>query len=349
MPKKEVVKKASARNEVGSKQSKGGKARAAKLTPEERSASAKRAADSRWKKDLPRAAYSGPLRVGDIEFDCAVVKDGDRVLRLVSETRFMEAMGMYRSGALSTRRGAHEPLFLAYKNLRPFVEKHLASVHFEPFRYITEGGSVAHGIPDEIIPKVCEVWIDADREGVLGPRQELIAERADILLRGFAHVGLRALIDEATGFQYERPRRDLQEYLGKLLAEGLVRWVRSFPHDYFKHLCRLRGVELRPDMRLPQYFGHLTNDLVYRRIAPGLLRALKERRIERGRASDKLHWWTSEELGHPTLLLHLGTVVGLMKIHDDYEAFKAQLDEIAPVYPETPGLFDDPGDWELAQ
>ena len=95
----------------------------------------------------------------------------------------------------------------------------------------------------------------------------------------------------------------------------LRRWVRTFPGDYFKHLCRLKGVQLRPDMKLPQYFGHLTNDLIWRRIAPGLLRALKERRNERGNPSNKLHSWTSEELGKPELLLHLGTVVGLMKIH----------------------------------
>jgi hypothetical protein len=149
-----------------------------------------------------------------------------------------------------------------------------------------------------------------------------------------------------TGFQYDRPRRDLEEYLKSFLAESLVRWARTFPNDYFKHLCRLKNVELRPDMRLPQYFGHLTNDLIYRRIAPGLLQALKERRAERGRQSNKLHWWTSEDRGHPELLLHLGTVVGLMKVNMDYDAFYKQLNEIAPLYPDRPGLFDDPTDWE---
>lgn len=329
---------------------KGGRARARVLTAAERSEIARCGAGARWAKDLPRASNTGTLRIGEIEFEVAVVKHGDAVHRLVSETNFMESMGMYRSGALSTRRkhtksGAREPLFLAYKNLKPFVEQHLGSVHFEPFKYLTEGGSAAHGIPDEIIPKVCEIWIDADRAGVLGERQKLIAAKADILLRGFAHVGIRALIDEATGYQFERPRRDLEEYLNKFLAESLVRWARTFPNDYFKHLCRLKGVELRPDMRLPQYFGHLTNDLVYRRIAPGLLRLLKERRADRGRPSHKLHWWTSEDLGHPSLLLHLGTVVGLMKIHTDYNKFYAQLNSIAPMYPETPGLFDNEADW----
>jgi P63C domain-containing protein len=104
---------------------------------------------------------------------------------------------------------------------------------------------------------------------------------------------------------------------------------------------------MRPDMKLPQYFGHLTNDLIWKKIAPGLLKALKDRRTERGRKSNKLHSWTSEELGKPELLLHLGTVVGLMKIHDDYDKFYAQLNTIAPIYPDNPTLFDNPKDWEV--
>ena len=99
-------------------------------------------------------------------------------------------------------------------------------------------------------------------------------------------------------------------------------------------------------MKLPPYFGHLTNNLVYRRLAPGLLKRLKERREERGNPSNKLFSWLSQELGYPEMLVHLGTVVGLMKLHTNYEAFEKQLDQIAPIYPKVPGLFDDPRDWE---
>lgn len=100
-------------------------------------------------------------------------------------------------------------------------------------------------------------------------------------------------------------------------------------------------------MKLPQYFGQLTNNLIYRRIAPGLLKRLKERRAERGSPSNKLHSWLSEDVGFREVLVHLGTVVGPMKIHTDYDAFEKQLDQIAPIYPETPGLYDDPKDWEM--
>jgi hypothetical protein len=163
---------------------------------------------------------------------------------------------------------------------------------------------------------------------------------------GFASVGINALIDEATGFQYDRPRRDLEEQLNKFLSEHLRKWVRTFPADYFKHLCRLRGIELRPDMKLPSYFGDLTNKLIYRRIAPGLLKKLKERKAERGSPSNKLFSWLSEDIGLRAVLVHLGVVVGLMKINTDYKLFERQLDGIAPIYPADPGLFDNPKDWE---
>ena len=150
---------------------------------------------------MPQALRAAPLSLAGIEFDCAVLDDKGNT-RVVSETRFMAAMGMYRSGALSTRRVQEEgsapiPLSLAYKNLKPFVDKHLGSVHFKPLSYRTpEGSLVTVGLPATIIPKICEVWIDAVfRKGVLGKRQKEIAAKADILLRGFAQIGIIALIE----------------------------------------------------------------------------------------------------------------------------------------------------------
>lgn len=239
------------------------------------------------------------------------------------------------------------PRFLNAKNLKPFIPEDL-SVTSSQMEFRTLGGKRAFGYPADLLPKICGVFLDAQAAGTLIPRlQAHIAERAYILIRGFASVGIIALVDEATGFQYDRPRRDLEECLKKFISESLRRWVRTFPGDYFKHLCRLKGVTLRPDMKLPQYFGHLTNDLIWRRIAPGLLKALKERRSERGSHSNKLHSWTSEELGKPELLLHLGTVVGLMKVNTDYDTFRKQLDAIARIYPDNPTLFDDPKVWEI--
>ena len=68
-----------------SPQKKGGKARAAKLSPEERSQIAKRGAEARWapQTELPMATHGSadqPLRIGSAEIPCFVLEDGRRVI-----------------------------------------------------------------------------------------------------------------------------------------------------------------------------------------------------------------------------------------------------------------------------
>jgi hypothetical protein len=331
-------------------QSKGGKARAKSLSKEERSASSKAAADARWSKDLPKATHEGELEIGDKIIPCAVIenKDGTRQ-RVITQSGFMVALGRARQakGREYYDGDVDLPAFLTAKNLKPFIDSDLtvtsSQIVFRPLG----GGGRAFGYPAELLPKVCEVFLKARDAQKLAPTQEHIAKEAEILVRGLAAVGILALVDEATGYQYDRPRRDLEEQLKKFLSEELRRWVSTFPAEYFKHLCRLRGVELRADMRLPQYFGTLTNNLIYRRIAPGLLMKLKERKLERGKPGNKLFSWLSEDAGLRALLVHIGVVIGTMKRHSAYEAFEKDLNNIAPIYPEYPGLFDNPKDWEL--
>jgi len=61
-------------------------------------------------------------------------------------------------------------------------------------------------------------------------------------------------------------------------------------------------------------------------------------RDDSGRRSAKHHQWLSDDVGHPKLLQHLGLVVGLMKVSDDWEGFKGFLDKAAPDYSGLPLL-----------
>jgi hypothetical protein len=335
--------------EAESIQSKGGKARKLALSKERRSEIAKGAADARHSKNLPQARYEGPLNIGGVEFQAAVIEYGGEAVRVVSQSEFMRAGFIAKQHREAAEGGsAVLPMFLAQASLKPFISNTLDPLQLSPISYRSVAGNASKGIPAKAIPKICKVWIDAKNAGALKPKQTVVAEQLEIVYHGLAETGIIALVDEATGYQYARPRRDLEEQLRRFLSENLRAWVRTFPSDYFKHLCRLRGVELRSDMKLPQYFGKLTNNLIYRRIAPGLLRKLKERREELGRKSNKLQSWLSEDVGLRSVLVHLGVVVGVMKLNTNYEAFEKQLDIVAPIYPEEPGLFDDPKDWDDA-
>jgi hypothetical protein len=322
-------------------QSQGGLARAEALTKEQRNEIATKAAAARW--NIPKATHEGDLPLGGYTIRCAVLENGQRLL---SQAQFLEVLGRHRKANVRKEGGEERmPAILQGKAINPFISNEILEKS-RPIIFKPLSGGRASGYRAELLPDVCEIYLKARDAGVLPPNQQHVAKQAEILIRALAKVGIIALIDEATGFQYDRPRRDLEEQLKRFLSEELRKWVRTFPADYFKELCRLRGVELRPDMKLPSYFGHLTNNLVYRRIAPGLLKKLKDRRAERGSPSNKLTQWLSEDIGFRALLVHLGTVTGLMKINTDYKVFERQLDQVAQIYPETPGLFDDPKDWE---
>lgn len=313
----------------------GGLARAASLTAEQRKEIAKKGAQA--KKDnanLPTAEYVGELRFGDLTFPCAVLSDGSRVL---TETTFMDGMGMYRSGALSVRRevsdtGARVPLYLAFKNLQPFVIRYLGDVHEHQVRYRNFSGQISSGIPASLIPRICSVWLDARKEGALGTRQLQIADRAEILLRGLAEVGIVALVDEATGFQRDREKDALAKILEAFVAKELQPYIKTFPADYYEHLFRLRGLPYppveNPNFR-PQYFGKLTNDIVYERIAPGLLDEIK-RQAAKDQRKTHLHRRLTQEIGHPKLKEHLASVVTIMKLSKGYQDFLDKLNMVHP-------------------
>jgi hypothetical protein len=72
-----------------------------------------------------------------------------------------------------------------------------------------------------------------------------LAETAQLLLRGFAHVGIIALVDEATGYQAERARDELNKILEAYIAKELLPWTRRFPDEFFRQIYRLHGWEFQ--------------------------------------------------------------------------------------------------------
>ncbi len=161
---------------------------------------------------------------------------------------------------------------------------------------------------------------------------------ADVLIRGLAQVGIIALVDEATGYQRDRAKDALQQILEKFIAKELRPWIKTFPEEFYENLYRLRGLQYPKDtVKKPSYFGHITNNIVYDRLAPAVLEELKKitPRNSEGRHKQQLHRRLSGDVGHPKLREHLASVITLMKICDSYPAFEAFLDKTHPKFNET--------------
>ena len=157
-------------------------------------------------------------------------------------------------------------------------------------------------------------------------------------MRGLAHVGIVALVDEATGYQNERAADALSKILEAFIAKELQPYLPTFPGDFYTELFRLRGLQYpASSVKRPQYFGVLTNDIVYKRLAPGVLDELQKSvpRNEIGRPKAKYFQKLTSNIGYPKLREHLGGVVAIMKLSNDYADFKKKLDRLFPHYGHT--------------
>jgi len=323
-----------------------GKARMEKLTPEERSDLASKAAASRWHgaEQVILTEFGGNLKIGETEVPCAVLPDGTRV---ISERGLVKAFGGKRGGSHWRRLkenpdGAHLPAIISAHNLRPFIDakpelKEALKQRFL-YRIKKHGAQAAYGQRADIFPKICDVFLRARDANALAPSQRDLAIAADILMRGLAEVGITALVDEATGYQEVRDRLALREILEQFIGKELASWERRFPPEFYREIFRLKGWEYdAKSTRRPMLMAQITADVVYKRLAPGVLSEL--RRLtpsnESGHRKNKLHQWLTPDVGHPALNRQLTRVVDLATANEDWDAFMRGLDRVAPRYGDT--------------
>ena len=315
----------------------GGVARANSLSPEQRREIASKAAKARWDGPVVKATYGStdhPLRIGNIEIPCYVLEDGRRVLSLGGMVR---ALGMSIGGA-GGRQGDRLYQFATGKSIKPYLSNDLLSRMDGPIRFqAPTGGTPGTGYEATILADLCDAVLAAREAEALRADQMHIAKQAEILVRGFARVGIIALVDEATGYQRDRAADSLAKILEAFIAKELQPYVPTFPPDYYQEIFRLRGLEFPGgSVKRPQYFGVLTNDIIYKRLAPGVLDELKKvtPKLDSGRHKDKLFQRLTSNKGYPKLRELLGSVVTIMTFSADWADFMEKLNRRHPRYGE---------------
>ena len=325
----------------------GGNARAESLSPDERKEIARKAALSRWDANIPTAEYEGEFNIGKLTLSAAVLPNGKR---LISQTTFLKALGRSPqpragTGVLSTLDGL--PSFLQGEVLKPFISEDLLS-STTPIFYRNKAGGRGVGYDAELLPSVAEVYLQLrdrslEERGELPKRYRDIITACDVLIRGLAHVGIVALVDEATGYQEVRNRQALQAILDKFLEKEFAAWAKRFPDEFYKEMFRLRDWKwesLRG--RKPPIVGTLTNNVVWQRLAPGLLEELRQRnpKDEKGKRRAKHHQFLTVDVGHPALAQHLHAVTALMRVSTNWKDFQALLNHAFPKRNSQNALFE---------
>lgn len=204
----------------------------------------------------------------------------------------------------------------------------------KPVQYRLPGANHrSAGYRAEILPMVCEVYLDARHERVLLHNQHATARASELLIRGLARVGIIALVDEATGYQEVRARHELQKILEAYVQAEFRPWVQTFPDEFFRQIYRLQGWEFRPgtSKRTP-HVGKLIKHYIYEQLPSGVLEELERMNPKNanGHRPRKHHQHLTATTGNVHLDRQISTVTTLMKIARSRGEFEELFDRAFP-------------------
>lgn len=292
--------------------------------------SARKAAEARWGKTIRDATHAGTIIIGDLEIDCAVLDDGIRVL---SQSTVLTSLGRVPDKSRRGEIGSKRAPFLAANNLQPYITEDLRELD-KPIRYrLPDSSSQMWGYRAEILPRTCGVYLDARQDGALVRKQEATARAAEILLRGLAEVGIVGLVDEATGYQEVRARRELQQILEAYVKAEFRPWLKTFPDEFFREVYRLQGWEYRSGTsRRTPYVGKLINEYVYEQLPEGVLNELQRLnpRNNDGVRPRRHHQYLTADTGHPHLDKQIAAVTTLMRVAESKDEFTVLFERAFP-------------------
>lgn len=317
--------------------SKGGRARAASLSSKERTEIARKAALARWGsqdnedipeeivKNLPVAAYRGVLNLVGPEIPCYVLDNGQRVIGRTSATEMLT----------NIKGGGGLEKYIGVKSLKPFIDHDSVLERMVAFRLPeVEGlGRAVKGLSADLLIEICRGFVDAMNASndpnspypQLTERQMQMAMRASMFLAACAKVGLDALIDEATGYQYDRAADALQVKLKAYLSEEMRPWEKTFPDELWREFARLTGWKGSVTKR-PKYWGKLVIELIYEYLDPDVAEWLKTHAPE-PRHGRNYHQWLSDQYGLPKLIEHIWMVIGMARACQTMPELKQRMAE----------------------
>lgn len=247
--------------------------------------------------------------------------------RIINGTNVLKVFGRKQMGA--AKHQGMSPILTSKK-----LEEHVLPDEIDrlkPVKYIAKNGREVSGYHADAMQILCEVYLRARDKGDLSEGQQHLAVQADIIIRSLAKTGVIALIDEATGFQYEREKDALQKVLSAYISEDYLKWQRRFPRKFYEEMFRLCGWKFDPlTVSRPGYLGKLTNKYVYELLPAGVLERLREVNPvkDSGSRSRKHHQHLTEEVGQVHLERHLTKVITLMEISDDFQQLDKHVNRV---------------------
>ena len=145
-----------------------------------------------------------PLKLGNLEIPCYVLEDGTRVF---SGRGIQKILGSNSQSGTWLQSFVRKPAISnRFAGEVSIIDKISNPIQFK--RNNASGSqSITNGFEVTLLIDICSAIIEANFAGEFDDLR--IVRNADIIIRSVAKVGIIALVDEVTGYQYKRERDEL--------------------------------------------------------------------------------------------------------------------------------------------
>ena len=281
--------------------------------------------------------YNGKLNINGFELQCAVLEDKTRV---IGKSSVLKLFGINQRGWHKDRKKmmidkikevhnidvSEIPVLMSDTTFLRYLDKETIEM-FHEVHYTSHTGNKKIGYNAILIPKICDLFLMARRDGALDSRKIHLAEKSEFILSALAKIGITALIDEATGYQYERENNALEKLLSQYISEDLMKWQKRFPDKFYREIFRLNDWDYNIksiNQKRPSIVGKWTNRLIYDFLPNEVVLELRRRTPK----SARLHQNLTEDIGHAQLDTLIKQALVIFKISKDMNDVWDMLDII---------------------
>jgi len=300
---------------------KGGLARAAALSPEQKREIAKKAALARWGEKLPIATHKGNFeKEFGINVECYVLNDKHKTA-VISKRGMGSALGFSEGGDRFTR-------FIKGKIMSEYAGQKLIEKIDKPIKFqgIIPGqnsklSNEMHGYDVSILIDVCQLIVQADNDGKLTTAQKPLAKQASLILGASAKAGIKGLVYALAG--YNPTTEEVIAAFKAYVQEEARKYEQEFPNELYMQWHRLYQIPV-PVRGKPWQFMHLTIKHIYYPLAKSngkILDLIRAAKSKDGDRQKKLFQFLNE-VGARALRMQIGRVLEMSessKTQQEYE------------------------------
>ena len=282
------------------------------------------------KEKILKSIYSGSLTIGNIILDCDVL---DNETRIISSQSIFKVFDRPSRGSrkidkfIIDKKVIKLPPFLSSKKLFPLINTVLLDM-IKPITFLDKNKE-KKGYNAKILTEMCKLYLESRRKGILLKSQEKIAIQSEILLSSFSDIGIIALIDEATGYQYDRKYNTLRVLLEQYIQEEARKWLREFPNEFFTQLDKLYGNHKTIPKNRPMYYGRFINEYIYKPLEEGKIlielqniNPIIKNKENKTYRKNRHHSHMTEKIGLNQLRAQIFITLGLMRASTNIKKFK---------------------------